>query len=352
VKGITRGQRLVLGGVLVSFLAAAGTRSAPNLVGFAASLVALASVAWLVSFATEALGEHFGPAVTGSLQSALGNLPELFVTIFALSAGQTEIALTSLVGSILANALLVLGLVIVVGARESSDGIMHFSKRLPNDTATLLQVAVFAIVLVGLAVGSGDRAAHHITAISVVASICLLVVYTSWVIPYLRSDAGPGEGGERATPRLSLWAAIGLLAVAGVMALLVADWFIASLTPAIKTLGISKAFAGFVIVAIAGNAAENFAGIALASKGQADVAISVVKNSVSQIAAFLFPVLILISLLFTVHLTFALAPIFIGALALTAIAVWQITGDGEAAPFEGVALIALFVILATFTLYL
>jgi len=344
VKGITRGQRLVLGGVLVSFLAAAGTRSAPNLVGFAASLVALASVAWLVSFATEALGEHFGPAVTGSLQSALGNLPELFVTIFALSAGQTEIALTSLVGSILANALLVLGLVIVVGARESSDGIMHFSKRLPNDTATLLQVAVFAIVLVGLAVGSGDRAAHHITAISVVASICLLVVYTSWVIPYLRSDAGPGEGGERATPRLSLRAAIGLLAVAGVMALLVADWFIASLTPAIKT--------GFVIVAIAGNAAENFAGIVLASKGQADVAISVVKNSVSQIAAFLFPVLILISLLFTVHLTFALAPIFIGALALTAIAVWQITGDGEAAPFEGVALIALFVILATFTLYL
>jgi calcium/proton exchanger cax len=89
----------------------------------------------------------------------------------------------------------------------------------------------------------------------------------------------------------------------------------------------------------------------LAAKGQADLAISVVKNSVAQIAAFLFPVLVLGSLLFSHHLSFSLAPIYIGALLLTALAVWQVTGDGEAAAFEGWALIGIYVILAGVTLY-
>jgi Ca2+:H+ antiporter len=135
------------------------------------------------------------------------------------------------------------------------------------------------------------------------------------------------------------------------MAAFVSEWFISSLTPAIDTLGISKAFAGFVIVAIAGNAAENATGVVLAAKGEADLAISVVKNSVAQVAALLFPLLVLISLFFTPHLTFAMAPVYIGALALTAIALFQITGDGEAALFEGMALVSLFVILATYTWY-
>jgi Ca2+:H+ antiporter len=111
-------------------------------------------------------------------------------------------------------------------------------------------------------------------------------------------------------------------------------------------LGVPKAFAGLVIVAIAGNAAENAAGVTLAAKGDADLAISVIKNSVAQIAAFLFPALVLVSFLFATPLTFALAPVFVGALALTALALWQITTDGEATLFEGVALIALYAILA------
>ena len=106
-----------------------------------------------MSFATEQLGERFGPGVTGMLQSTLGNLPELFVVIFALQKGELVVAQTAIVGSILANALLVLGLVIVVGAARAPDGIMRFSKRLPRDTATLLQVTVFIIVLLGLSLG-------------------------------------------------------------------------------------------------------------------------------------------------------------------------------------------------------
>src|SRR5271170_2692300 len=328
---------------------------------FAIATRALAGLAWVVSFATEQLGERFGPGVTGMLQSTLGNLPELFVVIFALQKGELIVAQTAIIGSILANALLVLGLVIIVGARRAPDGIMRFSTRLPRDTATLLQVTVFIIVLLGLSLAAHDPASHHVKSISVVGAICLLVVYGAWVVPYLRSDVPPDVGQPataeeaaedvRPGPRLSLAFTLTLLVIAGTASAFVSDWFINGLEPAIVKLHISQAFAGLVIVAIAGNAVENTAGLVLAYKGRSDLAISVVKNSVAQIAAFLFPLLVLVSFLLATTLTFALAPVYIGALALTALALWQVTGDGEAAAFEGWALVALYVILAAFTLY-
>jgi Ca2+:H+ antiporter len=302
----------------------------------------------VVSFATEQVGERFGPAATGLLQSTLGNLPEFFVVVFALSKGETVVAQTSLLGSIYANALLVLGLVIVAGARHAPDGIMRFKTRLPSDTATLLLVASFLIVILGLSLSSGDRASHHVKGISTIGAICLLAVYIAWVIPYVRSEGG---GEQRARPRVPLPVSVGLLAAGGVGSAFVSDWFVEALRPAIDTLHISAAFAGIVIVAIAGNAVENVTGIVLAAKGRYDLAISVVKNSVAQVAAFLYPALVLVSLLFSSTLTFAIQPVFIGALVLTALTVWQITGDGEASGFEGWALATIYVLLAAVALY-
>jgi len=316
---------------------------------FALATLALAGLAWVVSFATEQLGERFGPAVTGMLQSTLGNLPELFVVIFALQKGELVVAQTAIVGSIFANAMLVLGLVIVVGARRAPDGVMRFSHRLPRDTATLLLVAVFIIVLLGLSLASHDPASHHVQTISAVGAVSLLVVYLAWVVPYLRSDTRPSE--LHAHPRLSLPFTVALLLAGGVASAFVSEWFVDALSPAISQLHLSQAFAGLVIVAIAGNAVENTAGLVLAWKGRSDLAISVVKNSVAQIAAFLFPLLVLISFLLATTLSFALAPVYIGALLVMALAMWQVTADGEAAEFEGWALVALYVILATLTLY-
>jgi Ca2+:H+ antiporter len=346
---LSRGQRLIL---LVAIAATAGAAAchyanAPSVLAFVAAGVALAALASVVSFATEQIGERFGPAVTGVLQSTLGNLPEFFIVVFALGAGQVVVAQTSVVGSLFANALLVLGVVIVVGARR--DGIMRFRARLPQDTATLLLSASFIIVLVGLAVASHDEASRHVDTLSAIAAIALLAVYGSWLWSYLRSDAPrepAHEGGVHVVAPLAL--SVALLAGAGAGAAFASDWFVAALEPAIESLGISEAFAGLVIVAIAGNAVENVVGIVLAAKGDADLAISVVKNSVAQVAAFLFPLLVLVSFLFTDHLTFQLAPVYVGAILLTAIALWQITGDGEATVFEGVALVAMYVTLAGF----
>jgi Ca2+:H+ antiporter len=317
---------------------------------FLVAILALAGVAWVVSFGTEVVGERLGPAATGFLQSTLGNLPELFIVIFALSAGELVVARFAILGSIFANALLVLGLVIVAGALKSEDGIMRFNPRLPQDTATLLLLAVFIIVLVGAADRVGAEASDHIVAISAIGAVVLLVVYLTFLLGYLRGGGGAEEL-PAIVPRVPLWFGILMLALGGISAAFVSEWFVDALAPSIERIGISRAFTGLVIVAIAGNAVENVVGIVLAAKGKNDLAISVVKNSVAQIAVFLFPVLVLLSLLFADPLTFVIGPVYIGALAIMAIAIWQVTGDGEAAVFEGWALIGLFVILATLTFY-
>src|SRR3954447_23834581 len=140
MPSISRGRLVMLGLSAVATVLAGVVHYAggADLLAFVLGAVALAGLAWVVSFATEQVGERFGPAVTGFLQSTLGNLPEFFIVVFALSAGQTVVAQTSPVGSLLVNALLVLGLVILAGSRASHDSYMRFRTRLPNDTATLM----------------------------------------------------------------------------------------------------------------------------------------------------------------------------------------------------------------------
>jgi Ca2+:H+ antiporter len=315
---------------------------------FVVGIVALAGLAWTVGVGTESVGSRFGPATTGVLQSTLGNLPELFIVIFALRAGEVLVAQTSIIGSLLANALLVLGLTIMAGSHRSPDGVMRFGRRLPNDTATLLLLAVFIIAILATSSSLEDAAADNAVQISVVGALLLLGVYGTWLLSYLRAGAGQEPALEHEHgPLLPFAQGIAVLSAAGVAAAFTSEWFVSAIDPAVEQLGISKAFTGLVIVAIAGNAVENVVGIQLALKRQPELAISVVKNSVAQIAAFLYPALVLISLLFVYRLTFASPLILVVALAFAALAIWQITGDGEAALYEGFALVALYATLAT-----
>src|SRR3954449_3308884 len=211
-------ERLFLG-LTAAITAIAGVlrySDATAVIAFAAATFALAGLAWVVALATEQVGLRFGPAVTGFLQSTLGNLPEFFIVLFALGSGELVVAQTSLIGSIFANALLVLGLVIVAGTIRAPDGCMRFRPRLPQDTATLLFVSIFVIVIIGLSIASSDQASHHIEGISTVGAIALLVVYAAWLWRYLQSD--PDREEEEAVgskPRISFGIAVALLAIAG-----------------------------------------------------------------------------------------------------------------------------------------
>jgi Ca2+:H+ antiporter len=317
---------------------------------FFVALGALAGLAWAISFSTESLSDRVGPAATGVLQATLGNIPEIAVVLFALAAGEIVVAKTSLLGALFANALLILGLAVLVGSARSPDGVMRFGKRLPNDTATLLLLAIFMIVLLSLADQVGSGAGEHAEEISVVGAFLLLGVYAVWVWSYVKTGLAKATGGAP-TAALPLGVAIGLIFGAGLAAGFVSEWLVHAIDPAVDALGISRAFTGLVIVAIAGNAVENAVAVTSAWKGKHDLAISVVNNAVSQTAVVVFPLLVLLSFLFAEPLTFVLEPIYIAALALTAVSVWQITTDGEAVAFEGWALVALFGILGALTWY-
>jgi Ca2+:H+ antiporter len=344
-------RTLALSGIVFAFVLAGGILDRTGVSAVATFLVtgiALAGVAWTIGVATESVGSRYGPAVTGALQSTLGNLPELFIVLFALAAGELVVAQYSILGSIFANALLVLGLAITVGAVRAPGAVMTFSHRLPMDTATLLILAVFIISLLGVSDQAGDAASDNAMAISIVGAVLLLAVYGLWIWGYLRAETRAEPALEQpAHDALPFRFSVGLLATSGVAAALVSEWFVHAIDPAVQELGISKAFTGLVIVAIAGNAVENVVAVQLAAKRKYDLAVSVVKNSVVQIACFLWPVLVLASLAFAEDLTFVVPPLFVGALLLMALALWQITGDGEATPFEGASLIALYVVLAT-----
>jgi Ca2+:H+ antiporter len=211
-----------------------------------------------VSFATEQVGERFGPAVTGVMQSTLGNLPELFVVIFALKAGEVVVAQTSILGSLFANALLVLGGVILIGARAADDGVMRFSTRLPNDTATLLLLANFIIVLIAVALSSHDPASRHVTRSRRSArSACWSSTSPGCCRTCAASRASPGEGEHGRGCRWRVGdAARARRRRRGVRSRLVHP----RARPRDRAARRLEAFAGLVIVAIAGNAVENFTG--------------------------------------------------------------------------------------------
>ncbi|HET9673493.1 MAG TPA: hypothetical protein VFP31_01700 [Gaiellaceae bacterium] len=339
-------RTLLLAGTFV-LAAAAGVlhfADASPVAIFAVAGLAIAALAWVVSAATESVGARYGPAVTGVLQATLGNLPELFIVLFAIAAGELLVARTAVLGSLFANALLVLGLAILAGSLRASDGVMRFAPRLPNDTFTLLMLAIFIIVLVGISHEVDDRASEHDVTISAICAVLLLSLYAVWLVGYLRGGAQQEPTAEE--PAFSFRLGLALLTAGGVASALVADWFVDSLDGAIESLGISKAFTGVVIVGIVGNAVEHAVGVTLAARGQSDLAISVIKNSVAQIAVFLYPALVLLSLFFEHRLTFVLGPVAIGALVLMALAIWQITTDGEAVMFEGWALVCLYLVVA------
>ncbi len=315
---------------------------------FLAAAVAVALLASLVGRSVEQLGDRFGPGATGVLQSALGNLPELFISLFALKAGLVAVVQAALIGSILANLLLVLGLCFVVG------GLKHGTQRLDSTRAhgitVMLLVSVAAMVMPSIAHLVHSPVADHETAISVIASVVLLLLFVLTLPASLRKGDGggsPGDPVESEAPRWNIVFAVGMLAVSAVAAAFVSDWFVAALEPAMKSFGISEVFAGLVVVAIAGNAIENVVGVQLALKNRSEYAFAVVINSPLQIALVLAPLLVILSTVFGfTPLTLVFSPLLVVSVAIAVLLSAFITFDGKSTWLEGAGLIALYVVIA------
>ncbi len=359
-RTLTRSDLVLIGGGFAAIVLAGVTRYAGGgaVIAFACSAIAVTLLAALVGRAVEQLGDRFGPGATGALQSALGNLPELFIALFALKAGLVEVVQAALIGSILANVLLVLGLCFIAG------GLKHGTQQLDSVRArssiTLMVLSVAALVLPSLASYVHTPAAAHEKTLSLIVAVVLLLLFALYLPASLRRQphpTGAGDVDQRARAaesstetepaRWPLALALLVLVLSSGAAAFVSDWFVHALEPAMQSLHIAPAFAGLVIVAIAGNAIENVVGIKLALAGRSQYAFSVVINSPLQIALVLAPLLVVLSQVFGLAtLTLVFSPMLVVSVVIAVILTAFITFDGESNWLEGAALVSVYCIIA------
>ncbi len=331
---------LVVTGALVVAAGACHFAGLGDVLTFVVAAAALAGLARLVGTATEQLGARLGSGGASVVQSALGNLPELFIALFALNKGLVDVVQAALVGSILANSVLVLGIAFVVGGLRNGPQLFDSSRARMVSTLALLAAATMAMP--SLAHTFHSPAAAHGNTLSLICAGVLLVLFVLTLPSFLRST--PGE--EHEPPRWSTVVTAVALAAAGTAAAFTSDWFVTALTPAIHTLHMSEEFAGLVIVAIAGNAVENVVGVQLAARNRADFAVSVIVNSSLQVALALTPVIVFASLLFATHLTLVFPTLLALVLVISAILGAFVVNDGQSTWQEGAVLVGFYVVIA------
>ena len=321
---------------------------APNTAVFVLAGAALVALAWIVGVATEQFGESSGPKVGGVLNATFGNAAELIITIFAIRAGQLEVATASITGSILGNTLLVLGASFLLGGLRN--GIQTFDQRIAGMNASMLALAV-----IGLGIPTAFAAARgtgsDTQTISDVTAVILLGLYLLSLVYYFRTGAGAGA----VHPQVAHWTArlaMALLLVSTGAVAVISDVFVGTLEGVITDLGISAAFLGLVIVPIVGNIAENIVGIKLAYQNKMDFSMVVSLGSSLQVALGVAPLLVFISLLTPHEFDLVFPTIQVIALAAAVTITALIAADGESNWLEGAQLMAVYAIVATSFWYL
>jgi Ca2+:H+ antiporter len=331
---------LAVAAVLVAAAAVVHYAGATAVVSFLVAALAIAMLARIVGGATEQLGSRLGSSVAGVVQSGLGNLPELFIALFALHDGLIMVVQAALVGSVIANSVLVLGIAFLVGG--AVNGTQRFASMRARMIATLTSLAATILAFPTIAHTFHTPAAAHERTLSFICAGVLLVLFFVTLPEFL----GGGEEGGGGPPRWSLTTTVIVLGWAGLAAAFVSDWFVSALKPATESLGMSEAFAGLVVVAIAGNAVENVVGVQLAARDRPDFAISVVINSALQVALFLTPVLVFASLFFQTTLTLVFPTLLAISLLVAAAITSLVVYDGESTWEEGSILVGLYVVIA------
>jgi Ca2+:H+ antiporter len=326
---------------------------------FVASALGVIPTAALMGRATEELAARSGPGIGGFLNVTFGNAPELIIAFFALNEGLQEVVKASLIGSILGNVLLVMGAAMFIGGRKRDR--QFFDRTAANVTALMLFLAVVALIapaIFELVQGTGlprpDAEAVNydsdVEKLSVGVAIVLLATYAAGLVFSLRTHkdlfnpehAAEDHVGEPWTVRRGVL----MLAGAGVAVGVMSEILVGSITEASESIGLSPFFVGVIVVAIVGNAAEHWVAIYFAARDKMDLAVNIAIGSAAQIALFAAPVLVLLSLFVG---DFPMALVFngfeLGAVVLAVLIAQQVVAEGESTWFEGLQLLAVYVVL-------
>lgn len=310
------------------------------------TIIALAS---FMGRATESLAIVAGPRIGGLLNATFGNAVELIISIFALQAGLVEVVLASITGSVLGNLLLVAGLSFFVGG-------LKYKRQLFNvyDARHNSGLLMFAIIVAFVIpeVFSLEMNEHKTINLSVGISVILIALYLAALFFKLVSHRGvyqnestEGQDHHEEEPEWSKGKALTILAVATLAVAYVSENLVHTFEVVAESFGWTELFIGVIIVAIVGNAAEHASAILMAYKNKMDIAVEIAVGSTLQIAMFVAPVLVIISLFFptSMPLVFSLPELIamVSAVLLTVI----ISNDGETNWFEGLTLLAAYFIM-------
>jgi Ca2+:H+ antiporter len=316
---------------------------------FLLSVVAIVPLAGLLSRATESVAAKTGDAIGGLLNATLGNLTELVIAIAALRAGLFDLVKASLAGAIVTNSLFMLGGAFLLGGFRHH--VQEFNPRNARVQAGMLLLASIALLITSATarIDQLNVAAFKLP-LGLTISFILLGTYGLSLLFSLKTHREfftSAEGGEHGETPWPLPAALGTLAAVTVLIALVSEIFVGSVTEAGKTLGLSQAFVGFVVVSLVGAAAEMAAAFSAARKNRLDLSVGIAMGSSVQIALFVAPVLVLLS--------YAVAPSpmdlsFAGGQALmvllTTLTVTMVVASGHSAWYSGVQLIAVYAVFA------
>lgn len=317
---------------------------------FVAAAVSLIPAAGLIGGATEELACRSGPTLGGFLNATFGNAAELIIGIAALRAHHISVVKASITGSIIGNLLLVFGLSCFVGGLRH--GTQRFSKTAASSATVMLFLAAVALVMPATVdvVSFGSLKAHPalIDDLSLGVSLVLLVIYGAGLIFAFQSHRDP----LRAVPNSRgpgpgvVMPAIVLLGVATVLTTIQAELLVSKLEPALTTLGVSELFAGVVIVALVGNAAEHYSAVAAAAADDMTLAVEIAVGSSAQIALMVAPVLVLVSHLLGAPMSLVFNAFELAAIVLSVLAIALVAMDGESNWLEGLQLLGVYLILA------
>jgi Ca2+:H+ antiporter len=329
---------------------------APATIVFAASALGIVPTAALMGRATEELAARSGPGIGGLLNVTFGNAPELIIALFALNQGLQEVVKASIVGSILGNILLVLGVAMLAGGlgREKQT----FNRTSASVQSTMLMLAAAALLMPAifeLVEGQGlpgpgaeainyDSTVEHLSLAVAIVLIATYVVGLFFSLKTHRALFNP-EYEEEDTWGWSTRTSVIALAGAGVLVGLMSEVLVGSISEASETIGLSEFFVGVIVVAIVGNAAEHWVAVLVAMKNKMDLAVNIAIGSSAQIALFVAPVLVLASFFIG---PFPLALVFngfeLGAILVAVLIANNVTQDGESTWFEGVQLLAIYLV--------
>jgi Ca2+:H+ antiporter len=312
---------------------------------FGVSALAILPLAGLIGRATEQLALHTGPRVGGLINATFGNVTELIIAVFLLLDGKPEIVKASLTGSILGNLLLVLGLSFFVG------GLIHeeqeYNARSASVHATSLVLAVTGLLMPALfALGGRESFLEREIVSGTVALVLISLYVAALVFTLVTHEHLFRTPSEDEAPAWSKQRAIVVLLVATAFVALMSEFLVSSLEPALETLGLSELFVGLIVIPIIGNAAEHSSAVLFAVRNKVDITLEIAIGSSTQIALFVAPALVFISLAVGHPMDFVFSTFEVAAVALSTFLVFMISSDGRSNWLEGAQLMGAYLIMA------